>query len=108
MKSIRLFLLLILALYSHSSFCQNSEKNRPIFNKKKLTISVGALSAGTVGAYFYAKNTWWSDQATNFHFDQGADLIYAMNVDKASHFFGGFVSAEMFMRLWDMRLQCFI
>ena len=39
----------------------------------------------------YLENTWWKDQSQNFHFDNGADLRYALNVDKAGHFIGGLI-----------------
>ncbi len=103
MKSIRLFPLLVIVFFSHSSSCQIIEKNQVTLNKKKFTISITSLALVTGGLYYYVNNSWWSDESIDFHFDQGPDLTYAMNVDKAAHFFGGLVTADMFSRtmIWS-------
>ena len=48
------------------------------------------------GSYIYVQNSWWSDQSTSFHFDDGTDLRYARNIDKGGHFFGGVLVADLF------------
>ncbi len=47
----------------------------------------GVLGAAVTGIHIYQQNAWWKDQRTSFHFQNDAD--YALNVDKAGHFFGG-------------------
>ena len=46
--------------------------------------------------HIYITNSWWSDKQVPFHFDEGADMVYAKNVDKAGHFLGGLMSADIF------------
>lgn len=58
-------------------------------NKGRLVIVSSSLGAVLYGSYYYIENVWWSEKKTNFHFDNGADLTYALNVDKAGHFMGG-------------------
>jgi len=48
------------------------------------------------GSYLYIENSWWSEKQTAFHFDNGSDKVYALNVDKAGHFMGGLQAAEVF------------
>ena len=48
------------------------------------------------GSYIYVQNSWWSDQSTEFHFDDGSDLRYAKNIDKGGHFFGGILVSDFF------------
>ena len=57
---------------------QVDKKNRNLFN-------IGIIGAAA-GTYYYLENTWWKDQSKEFHFDNGADLLYAKNIDKAGHF----------------------
>jgi hypothetical protein len=49
----------------------------------------GVLGATITGIHMYQMNAWWKDQRTSFHFQD--DNEYALNVDKAGHFFGGAV-----------------
>ena len=44
----------------------------------------------------YVQNSWWSEKQEPFHFDDGADLTYALNVDKVGHFMGGLGAADVF------------
>ncbi len=58
---------------------------------------VSAAAVSTLGASYWAvKNSWWSEQPSAFHFDAGPDLKYALNLDKAAHFFGGAIGADAF------------
>ena len=65
-------------------------------NKTRLVIVSGSFTASLYGAYYYVENNWWADQENTFHFDNGPDLTYALNVDKAGHFMGGLQSADIF------------
>lgn len=53
----------------------------------RATIVGGVLGATVVGLHIYQRNAWWQDQRTSFHFQDDPD--YALNVDKAGHFYGG-------------------
>ena len=65
-------------------------------NKGRVLIISSSLGAILYGSYYYIENAWWSDKQTNFHFDNGADLTYALNVDKVGHFMGGLEAADIF------------
>jgi hypothetical protein len=54
------------------------------------------LGLALTGSYLYIENSWWADKQIPFHFDDGADLKYALNVDKVGHFMGGLVAADFF------------
>ena len=65
-------------------------------DKKRIIIVSAGVSVGLTASYLYAKKNWWSEQESNFHFDNGPDLRYALNVDKAGHFLGGLHASEIF------------
>ena len=72
-------------------------QNDSISIHKGRLVLVGSSAASVLGcSYLYVQKSWWSDIATEFHFDDGSDLRYALNVDKAGHFFGGVLVADMF------------
>ena len=58
-------------------------------------MATGSVSV-LAGSYIYVQKSWWSDIASDFHFDDGSDLRYALNVDKGGHFFGGILVADLF------------
>ena len=58
-------------------------------------VATGSVSV-LAGSYIYVQKSWWSDIASDFHFDDGSDLRYALNVDKGGHFFGGILVADLF------------
>ena len=95
MKNIRLFLASIFLLSGYSMKSQSVEKTNKI-QKSKVIIVSSSLALSMAGAYYYAENAWWNEQKVDFHFDQGADLTYALNVDKAGHFMGGIIVADIF------------
>ena len=71
-------------------------QNDSISIHKGRLVLVGSSAASVLGgSYLYVQKSWWSDIATEFHFDDGSDLRYALNVDKAGHFFGGVLVADM-------------
>jgi hypothetical protein len=78
----------------------------PTFNKNRF-IAVGSSTlVALVGSYYYLNNAWWSGQKTKFKFDGGykvldmfslgKDALYAMNLDKFGHFYGGHLVGEWF------------
>lgn len=65
-------------------------------NPYKLALVLSSGASVLAGSYIYVQNSWWSDQSTSFHFDDGTDLRYAKNIDKGGHFFGGVLVADLF------------
>ena len=65
--------------------------------KKNRLIVVGGTTTLFLGSsYYYLQNVWWDEKQIEFHFDAGADLKYALNVDKAGHFLGGIQASDAF------------
>ena len=86
---ILVFLLVPLLLMGQQSDSTSLKKGRLAL------VASGAISV-LGGSYIYVKKSWWSDAATDFHFDDGTDFRYALNVDKGGHFFGGILVADLF------------
>ena len=93
MKIKILFLFVILILWFHPTFGQNDSLK---IDKKRALIAGSSLALVLGGSYLYIQNSWWSDKQIPFHFDDGSDLTYALNVDKAGHFMGGLQAADIF------------
>ena len=85
------YLILFLFLSFNTCYAQTDT-----LKPTRLAIVGLANSSVMIGSYAYVKNSWWSDNAEDFHFDDGSDLRYAKNVDKASHFMGGLIVADIF------------
>ena len=93
MKLKSLFLIVIFVFTSTKIF---AKKEASKLNRKRVLI-VGSSLATAVGAsYYYIEKSWWSEKQIPFHFDDGADLTYALNVDKCGHFLGGLHAADIF------------
>ena len=89
------------SLFAFLFFCFScvtllSQQDTNRLSTSKLFIVSGAQLAVLTGSYFYVKNSWWADNQNSFHFDEGADLKYALNVDKAGHFMGGIIASDLF------------
>jgi hypothetical protein len=95
MKFKSLFLLLFLSLSISSVFSQQEVKK---IKKGRMLVVSSSLAAALGGSYMYVENSWWADKQTAFHFDDGADLTYALNVDKAGHFMGGLQASDVFSK----------
>jgi hypothetical protein len=93
MKLKSLFLIGIFIFSFQSTFGQSDSLKT---NKKRFFIIGTSLSGVLVGSYWYIQNSWWSDKQIPFHFDDGADLTYALNVDKVGHFMGGLEATDIF------------
>ena len=93
MKFKSLFILLFCSLIFSSIFAQN-DTNR--LSKGRVAVVASSLGVTLSGSYLYIENSWWADKQTSFSFDDGADLTYALNVDKAGHFMGGLLASNMF------------
>ena len=88
------FLIYLLSfLVVKSSFAQSDTSK---VNPYKLALVLGSGISVLGGSYIYVQNSWWSDQSTDFHFDDGSDLRYAKNIDKGGHFFGGVLVSDFF------------
>ena len=88
-----LFLVSLLLLFTKEIFSQIDTSK---VNKNRVFIIGSSLGATLSGAYWHIQNSWWSEKQIPFHFDSGADLTYALNVDKVGHFMGGMVAADIF------------
>ena len=83
----------ILILVGKNGCSQNDSLQ---INKKRVYLAGGGFAVAIVGSYWYMQKYWWSEAQIPFHFDEGADLVYALNVDKAGHFMGGLHAADIF------------
>ena len=93
MKFKRLFSLSLLLLFACSI---KAKPDSTKINKGRVLVVSSSLAAILGGSYLYVENSWWADKQTTFHFDDGADLTYALNVDKVGHFMGGLEAADFF------------
>ncbi len=92
-RSLFLFALFITFILPQNIFAQNDSLK---VNKKRVYIAGSSLIAAVGASYWYVQNSWWSEQQGSFHFDDGGDLMYALNVDKAGHFMGGLHASDIF------------
>ncbi len=88
-----LFLLSFLGLCSLKTFAKTDSTK---LNRGRVIIVSSSLVTALGGSYYYIKNSWWSEKQSSFHFDNGADLTYALNVDKAGHVMGGLIASDVF------------
>ena len=88
-----LFILPFLVSFSLSLFAQQDTNK---VNKGKIFLVSSSLGLALTGSYLYIEKSWWADKQIPFHFDDGMDLKYALNVDKAGHFMGGIVATDYF------------
>ncbi len=64
--------------------------------KGKVILVSSSLGVVLAGSYVYIENSWWNEKQRGFHFDNGSDKVYALNVDKVGHFIGGMQAADIF------------
>jgi len=93
MKFKSLFLLVASLFLCQHIAAQNDSLR---LNKKRVIIVGATLSSSLLLSYYYVQNSWWSEKQIPFHFDDGSDLRYALNVDKLGHFLGGLEAADAF------------
>ena len=62
----------------------------------RLTGVITGVSGTTVGIFVYFQQIWWAGEQTQFHFDKGSDMIYAMGMDKAGHFWSSKLTSDLF------------
>ena len=94
MKLKNLLFLYFIFFSSFYSYSRNNDSTK--VNKKRVFLVSSSLSLYFGASFYYVQNSWWSDKANEFHFDLGNDLVYALNVDKAAHFFGGLYASDLF------------
>lgn len=88
-----LFLIGFLIIFYNYTLAQNESLK---VNKKRVALVSSGLCAALGSSYYFIQSAWWADKQIPFHFDDGADLTYALNVDKAGHFMGGLEAADIF------------
>lgn len=78
----------------------STDANNPFYadsiHKGRIVLVSSSLVAALGGSYYYVQNAWWNEKQIAFHFDDGSDKVYALNVDKAGHFLGGMQTADLF------------
>lgn len=95
LKLMVLLAVLMTGLDARSQTPDTAAKSSKV-NSKRVVIVAASGSLALAAAYVYMQHAWWSEQSTTFKFDDGADLLYAKNMDKVGHFIGGNVTAELF------------
>ena len=70
--------------------------DRDSIHKGRVMLVGSSLGLSLAGSYYYVQNAWWNEKQVAFHFDNGADKVYALNIDKAGHFLGGLQAADLF------------
>jgi hypothetical protein len=75
----------------------NNIQYEPLNKEIDYTMLTG-ISAATLGAgilvHIYQRDAWWTSQRRSFHIQN--DPSYALNIDKAGHFFGAAFLAHVF------------
>ena len=71
-------------------FNDDLEKNK----KESIVNSSFFLVAGAT--YLYLDRVWWSENNNQFSFSSNNDFVYAKNLDKVGHFYGGYFASELF------------
>ena len=67
----KLFFYLIIFLSSYTPTYSKLDSSK--VNPHKLSVVLSSGMAVLAGSYIYVQNSWWSDQSTSFHFDDGSD-----------------------------------
>lgn len=75
---------------------KSENKLEPPFSYWRFSAVGGLASSSMGGSYIFLQNIWWKEESKGFHLDDGFDLIYARNLDKLGHFYGGNLSADVF------------
>ena len=88
-----LFVILIMFFFKYSN---GQSKDSSRVNKNRVVLVSSSLGLYFGASFYYVQNSWWSDISNDFRFDPGNDLVYALNVDKAAHFFGGLYASDLF------------
>ncbi len=94
MKNKNLLLVILVMFFLKYSNGQSKDSIR--VNKNRVVLVSSSLGLYFGASFYYVQNSWWSDMSNNFRFDPGNDLVYALNVDKAAHFFGGVYASDLF------------
>lgn len=94
MKNKNLLLVILVMFFLKYSNGQSIDSIR--VNKNRVVLVSSSLGLYFGASFYYVQNSWWSDISNDFRFDPGNDLVYALNVDKAAHFFGGLYASDLF------------
>ncbi len=95
MSVYKIILVVLLALQLRYTSAQSVDSvTQP--NRTRLYALAGTSAAVMAGTYYYLQTVWWKENQTQFKFDKDMDYRYAKNLDKAGHFLGGEVTAQLF------------
>ena len=75
-----------------------SDTTKSPTNAKRNWVIGGSSVVLFGGTGYFLKNAWWAEQSVPFHFDDGADLRYALNLDKVAHALGGNFVSDLYTR----------
>ena len=64
-------------------------------NKKESIVNSSFFLVGGA-TYLYLDRVWWSENNNQFSFSSSNDFVYARNLDKVGHFYGGYFASELF------------
>lgn len=90
-----------MAILFSPSFARANSPNDTLPQKispGRTAIIAGAASSTLGATYIFLQNAWWKETSQGFHFDNGRDLKYARNLDKAAHFLGGVIYSDIFFQ----------
>ena len=105
MKNKNLLLVILVTFFLKYSNGQSIDSIR--VNKNRVVLVSSSLGLYFGASFYYVQNSWWSDISNDFRFDPGNDLVYALNVDKAAHFFGGLYALEIiYQSIEDLHISC--
>lgn len=102
MQKSKFLTILFTFLFAISTQAQNCSLTDTLSSQKKTVNIPSLIAVGTItpailtGMYVYMHNAWWSESQTDFHFDDGIDLKYALNLDKLGHFTASIIASNAF------------
>jgi hypothetical protein len=65
----------------------------------KLAVVGGVVAGGVTAIQLYQQNAWWKGGRSKFHVQE--DLVYALNVDKVGHVYGGVMISDLLRRSFE-------
>lgn len=92
----RLFAALLLIALPPGAHAQApSDSDSTSLTRARLLLFLLPPSAAVAGGFVYANNCPWSAERRPFHLHNGNDFRYALNLDKAGHFYAGAALADI-------------
>jgi len=86
-------LLILVPLCAHAQSPAASDSTPLV--RTRLALFLLPPSVAVAGGFVYANNAPWSGERKSFHLHNGNDFRYALNLDKAGHFYAGAALADI-------------